>query len=1463
MQNYVTLQSWTQNGSRESWIVEDDGYLPSSDSGNNDASQVSPCHRDKVAALYKEELRRIAQKEQDIPTANVALDDLALTTNWMPNILLQSIEEDIGRAAILEQENKQDTGVPSPIHAAAPLVRSTRTASGMAVSYLQQPSHPNIKLPPITSQLYSLHDETEQESKAEWSDDAHLDSDFDGFEENDSEDSVADEMFQETCETIVQSVESPSDDKLADAVGKLSAFLCTEEFLDSRASSTFIVSFSGLISFPYPGSTFKRPQNYTPKLSALIYCICLCLLEATIPRYAHPLIGWQARPHTGLLSRFNPVRERFMCLGCQALMGELLSLRSYGRAISRSDGPTFRVQWSDDSQTVCWDAGKDVGSLTMDQLRQFGRKSTNSASVSLTRLMYGWVPDIHLKGIRDMISNQKKGYSFVQEPANKLNTAYLDLSSRACLDLINGLIKGDQWNMAAVRRYLQEEVEFLIQMMLVMYLLGGQAPRSPDLFSIEHRNGESTSRGTCVHDGVVVYIIQHWKARQATNKEFNVAWYLTPDASKILATYLIYVRPFTDILCRVCLQYQHEHCLLFVSPEHPEKPWKVGVLTNALKTLSKAICGTSFRVQVYRQLSIAVTEKYIKQISKPFNRYDDKSVSADIEVAFSWQSGHRPLQRGTTYGIDGAFPDSLQPALLRIYKWASCEWQGFMRSDNIASSSPESRHESVSIERLGDKRRTPPVQEEREAKRRHSSGLSQVVVDLCQSDTLEPGVLNRNDSGDLSLSPVPIYLSNMVQVSLINQENTGSDDKGSAWARWIQARKARRKHMQHVTESHEVLQTKSVNNSEIQSARDTFSYLGRYGLIVCKGCKYAVWPSEVGSHLSSANHRMPKIDRQRIQQEIMSWKGLVTSINSLELPNPIPEVIPELSLYDGLLCTLEKEKCKAVARTQDGLRKHWGREHKGWTFEKFNWMIEEATCVINGEAQYDGEKSGMKIEFSEYESALVYALAVLGVSETGWRGPDSYPPILLSVIKCARFMVVQKAVHMAGGLVENEHFTGRRKMDLDKDSGLNSNDTASLSLLSSIQLRSHGRSSSLIIYEPASLNRFRWASSSICGWSSPGNPSSPAIEPRGRPQTCHVRTCLDIVNDMMDQFMVRGTKGPMQWMLDLRTYGLKIYYNTTRSGHVEWCNGDELLYKKAQFNMAQFRSMLHGLIKQMRQIMFNELLFCGGKKAKDIPNVPWNTIRDDPTNTTPGWSFLDDERTRLPVNVEKYMASIAQFREKLLVAAHITGGQPARGTEILSIRYSNIWKGGHRNVFIEDGLVVFVTKYHKGYALSGDVKVIHRYLPREIGELVVWYLWLVRPFERWLQSIIGGQYKEGVEEDHNSESKASRLFCHDGNGREWTSGRMRQALERATAQGLGYGLHIQAYRDIAIGEEGEGDAIEDLQAGYGSHIAGMVYARGLFEMDGAIASRRQQFRTSSIDWHRFLAFPSAMDMNPV
>jgi hypothetical protein len=54
-------------------------------------------------------------------------------------------------------------------------------------------------------------------------------------------------------------------------------------------------------------------------------------------------------------------------------------------------------------------------------------------------------------------------------------------------------------------------------------------------------------------------------------------------------------------------------------------------------------------------------------------------------------------------------------------------------------------------------------------------------------------------------------------------------------------------------------------------------------------------------------------------------------------------------------------------------------------------------------------------------------------------------------------------------------------------------------------------------------------------------------------------------------------------------------------------------------------------------------------------------------------------------------------------------------------------------VFIKGGLVAFVTSYHKGYDFAKKVKVIHRYVPWEVSELVVYFLGLGRPFVDDLQ----------------------------------------------------------------------------------------------------------------------------------
>ncbi|KAG8630425.1 hypothetical protein KVT40_002044 [Elsinoe batatas] len=577
-----------------------------------------------------------------------------------------------------------------------------------------------------------------------------------------------------------------------------------------------------------------------------------------------------------------------------------------------------------------------------------------------------------------------------------------------------------------------------------------------------------------------------------------------------------------------------------------------------------------------------------------------------------------------------------------------------------------------------------------------------------------------------------------------------------------------------------------------------------------------------------------------------------------------------------------------------------------------------------------------KASSSEYECALVKAIAVLGVDMDGWKGVDRYPPILSKLIKVARFMVVQKAYHIVKPVDEKEimedgsSFDGEgEEEEIEEEEEEEEESNGSVSSSGSMprgpgranRRANRSRPSSQNI--PSSANSTVWQEENLSEQWWGGREKLTREQHHGKEVGV-----VEMVGQMVDKFMVRGTNSPMQWMLDLRTYGLKMHYNTTSAGKVDWKGEDELIYKALHFNMDAFRGWVHMTLEEAKRQMEVELL-----RGFQAPEVVWNELFDDASNGSNGWNFLKDERNRFEVDgqrwlmdrigrdgkalhdfvdpvtgkirrveVERYMKSVVRFRELMLMLMHITGGQPARGPEILSVRHSNTSKGQHRNLFIEDGMVCFVTVYHKNVVSTDKSKIIHRYLPREVGELVVLYLWLVLPFHVMLESQkdgygrrkrqqghqVGNRGHEEEEEEEEDKRKISHhLWPADADGKVWTSARMSRVLRKQSTQGLGQKVGIQAYREIAIAisrkflrgtnkgvdlddDDEDGDwnednfddklaRIADRQAGHGSHVAGMIYARLMQEMTGSVTEVRKGYRASSRMWHAFLRFPSATD----
>ena len=85
----------------------------------------------------------------------------------------------------------------------------------------------------------------------------------------------------------------------------------------------------------------------------------------------------------------------------------------------------------------------------------------------------------------------------------------------------------------------------------------------------------------------------------------------------------------------------------------------------------------------------------------------------------------------------------------------------------------------------------------------------------------------------------------------------------------------------------------------------------------------------------------------------------------------------------------------------------------------------------------------------------------------------------------------------------------------------------------------------------------------------------------------------------------------------------------------------------------------------------------------------------------------------------RYLKLSQAFLTRLALLALILSGQPARGTELLSLRYRNTLAGGVRNLFLIHGVFSFVTLYHKGYTLGGSIKLVYRYLPSNLSQALV------------------------------------------------------------------------------------------------------------------------------------------------
>lgn len=134
---------------------------------------------------------------------------------------------------------------------------------------------------------------------------------------------------------------------------------------------------------------------------------------------------------------------------------------------------------------------------------------------------------------------------------------------------------------------------------------------------------------------------------------------------------------------------------------------------------------------------------------------------------------------------------------------------------------------------------------------------------------------------------------------------------------------------------------------------------------------------------------------------------------------------------------------------------------------------------------------------------------------------------------------------------------------------------------------------------------------------------------------------------------------------------------------------------------------------------------------------------------------------------------------KLMVSMHVTGGQPARGPELGSIKVSNgIYSA--RNIYVINGRVCFLTMYDKARKRRGNTEYIVRCLPDEVGQVLAQYLVYVRPFARAL------------------DRRESEYLFGDLRG-PWAGEELSRELSQVTRKHVGVRLTVSGWRHVSIG----------------------------------------------------------------
>jgi hypothetical protein len=230
--------------------------------------------------------------------------------------------------------------------------------------------------------------------------------------------------------------------------------------------------------------------------------------------------------------------------------------------------------------------------------------------------------------------------------------------------------------------------------------------------------------------------------------------------------------------------------------------------------------------------------------------------------------------------------------------------------------------------------------------------------------------------------------------------------------------------------------------------------------------------------------------------------------------------------------------------------------------------------------------------------------------------------------------------------------------------------------------------------------------------------------------------------------------------------------------------------------------------------------------------------------------------------IDGYLFHVQEFLALLAVLVNVTGGQPARGSELLTLRFANS-ASNLRNIYIQDSQVMIIADYYKNRGQLEKSCPKPRFLPPAVGQLLIAYLIRVLPFVQFLY------HKKSATPP---ECLKTFLFVSLTQDKPLETTTLTTTMQRETLSTLGWAVGTAAWRQIAVswnrrirlegnnldnddladsGDEDRED-LNDIQAGHTGQVAKLHYGVRADTLHDLTPELIAKYRGISVQWHTLL-----------